>query len=97
MKEKNKMGEKKILIVEDKIENIESARKYFEKYDIEIDVAQTGKEALEKLEKNNDSYLFSVVDLSLPKVKGGEEELIGFEIGKKSRRAWSALFICNWN
>ncbi|MCX8193992.1 MAG: response regulator [Candidatus Pacearchaeota archaeon] len=80
MKEK----EKKVLVVEDKPENIEAAKKYFDSQGIELDYAQTGEEALEKLEKNSDSYLFLVSDLSLPRKKGGEEELVGFEIGKKA-------------
>ncbi|MEM3405806.1 MAG: response regulator [Candidatus Pacearchaeota archaeon] len=79
------MAEKlKILIVEDREENIGAAKEYFENIGFELDFAQTGNEALEKLGKERENYLFLISDLSLPREKGGKEEFIGFEIGKKA-------------
>ncbi len=57
-------AEKRILIVDDEVEHLESLRRIFEREKYQVDTAVKGKEALEKLRQK--SYLVMLTDLIMP-------------------------------
>ena len=66
----NLEGIKKILLVEDNIFNIKVAERVLKFWNLEIDTAKDGIEALEKV-KNND-YSLVLMDLQMPRMDGYE-------------------------
>jgi len=76
------MTKLKILIVEDKQENVDAARKFFDtKPEIEADYAQTYQGAINLLEQN--LYAGAIVDINFPREPGKSEEIIGLELGEQ--------------
>ncbi len=73
---KNDLNIKRILIVDDVEFNILLIKEFLKDYDLEIDTATNGKEALEKIEKN--SYDLVLLDIKMP-------VLDGYEVLKKVR------------
>ncbi len=72
--EKEKIGDYKLLIVEDNETNQEVLKSLIElsRWKINIDIAENGIEALKKLEKNNYNYDFIFMDINMPKMGGIE-------------------------
>jgi CheY-like chemotaxis protein len=65
------MIKKKILIVEDDYATREFFNEIFSEYDLDINFAATGKEALDKL-KDKNSYNIVLLDIQLPDIHGLE-------------------------
>lgn len=62
----------RILLVEDYKPNILVAQSMLENLGYEVDVAMNGKEALEKIQKNRDSYAAVLMDIQMPQMDGFE-------------------------
>lgn len=77
------LKDKKILLVEDNDLNQLLAIRVFEKWDKEIDIADNGKIAIEKIENNN--YDIILMDIQMPEMDGNElTHYIRTKMGKKS-------------
>jgi DNA-binding response OmpR family regulator len=61
-------SKKTILVVDDDKSILRTFTRILQKNDYEIDVAETGKEAIEKAEGNN--YDFALIDIRLPDMDG---------------------------
>jgi CheY-like chemotaxis protein len=61
---------KKILLVEDNELNLKVAKKFLEKWNYEVDIAENGKIAIEKYSQN--SYDLILMDLHMPEMDGRE-------------------------
>jgi len=69
-----------ILIVEDRQENIDAARKFFDtRQELKVDFAQTYQEAIRQLEEK--VYAGAILDIHFPREPNGVEERIGIELG----------------
>lgn len=66
--DKNQLGGKKILLVEDNPVNVMVAKKFLSRWDIEVDVAENGRESLEKTATNQ--YDLILMDLQMPVMDG---------------------------
>lgn len=60
----------KVLLVEDNMINIKIAQKIMQKWDVEVDLAENGKVAIEKFNAN--TYHIILMDLSMPVMDGYE-------------------------
>lgn len=72
-------GIKRILVVDDTSENLETAKKYFSSLEIEVDYASSAREAKEKISESFNSgkkYSLVITDLEM------EEKNSGIEVGK---------------
>ena len=87
-KEKRKMAEKKkVLIVEDKLENIMPAMEYFSDQGMEPQAVSTYDLAIKELEEHGDEYLGIVSDLNFPKSSPrGEPEELGFKLREEAKK-----------
>lgn len=70
-----------ILVVEDKEENIQAAKKYFTEIEAKADFAKSYDKAVEKL--GSKVYACVVTDLYFPKSGDSEPEKLGFELIKE--------------
>ncbi len=68
--DENRLKGKRVLIVEDDIINQKVAHNILSKWDVEIEVAENGKVALEKLEKEDFDII--LMDLHMPEMNGYE-------------------------
>lgn len=68
--DENKLRGKRVLIVEDDIINQKVAQNILSKWDVEIEVAENGKVALEKLQKEDFDII--LMDLHMPEMNGYE-------------------------
>lgn len=83
------MGNKKplrILIVDDREENLDAAKEYFDTVEnIAVDFASNYEEAMQKL--NNEKYDLAMFDLQLPRTKNsGDTEKLGFKLAEEAER-----------
>ncbi len=60
----------KILLVDDNAINLVIAKRFLNKWNLEVDIAKNGKEALEKVK--NDSYGLIFMDINMPEMDGYE-------------------------
>lgn len=82
------MAEKKkeVLVIEDRLDNIISAIKYFSDQGMEPKIVSTYDDAIKELEKNADKYIGIISDLNFPKSEGRGPEELGFELMKEAKR-----------
>ncbi|MCV9385171.1 response regulator [Reichenbachiella ulvae] len=66
--DKNQLEGKKILLVEDNPVNVMVAKKFLSRWDIDVDVAENGREALEK--GSTEYYDLLLMDLQMPVMDG---------------------------
>ena len=64
------MEKKKILIVDDEKDILETLKQILERKGYDVDTAETGKEALEK--SKNELYNLALLDIVLPDIEGTE-------------------------
>lgn len=75
----------KVLIVEDREENIAAASTFFGDIGIELEIAMSIEEAIEKLE---DDFLAVIIDVELPRARGASPEPIGMEVGEVAKNLY---------
>ena len=63
----------KVLLAEDNRVNVMVAKKFLKKWDLEVDVAVNGKEAVQKVQEND--YHLVLMDLQMPEMDGFEATL----------------------
>ena len=74
-----------ILVVEDREENREAAREYFNtRDDVHVDFATSYDEGLRKLQEG--LYGIGIFDLELPRTEGAEPEKLGFELAREAEK-----------
>jgi signal transduction histidine kinase/CheY-like chemotaxis protein len=64
----NELNGKKILLVEDNPVNVMVAKKFLSRWDMDVDLAENGKEALDKVTEN--TYDLILMDLQMPVMDG---------------------------
>lgn len=81
-----KEKKEKVLIVEDRIENVMPALKYFSDQGIDALAVSTYSDAIQELEEHGDEYLGIVSDLNFPQSKGKEPEELGFKLREEAAK-----------
>ena len=72
-----------ILVVDDREENREAAKKYFStRKEVNVDFAETYNDGLKKL--NEKVYAFGIFDIELPKNKAEKPERLGYGLGDEA-------------
>ncbi len=77
------MTQIKLLIVEDREENVNAAKQYFSSMpNVEVEFASDYEQGLEKLMKG--FYAGAILDVELPKKAGMEPEKLGYDLAQKA-------------